>query len=500
MAINFREIPGFVQEGRRQDVCSKASCVIEVITQIAVRVLFIAANILMAAAAFPVTFHGVMIPIVAIGATTLSGFFFPDALAVRRPVFGALPPLIRPVRMLAQGGLPIGYPENCPRGYMREGQNCALNSSAHILDSIPLIAAWLRNPITQQTDLPTFLNVLAGYDAKPDLLAQFNAFVNAQPQPRLPVVTMFRDFMSEYQPPQNQAVDFRRIKRVFEDLLILQKPFSEFFKANDDAIRAHQMVSAGNSQNLRIALSQVSAIIDPSSHVQIDAAEALRLVLDVLPDHFKTRIETTRLMNEAGLPPIAEPPPPKEERVPFLTLALDPSHPHKGLQELLEDHCNNTNNEPARYKGNDGAMHEYPVESEIVKFIDPPPFLFLHLKRFSSEKPPISWWSRFLPSLFPPLQWRAVKIDTPVINPERISVTLKNGRVCQYELKSFLNHLGKDGSGHYTSSQILNGNKFRMNDTQVSMVDPAHPEQWDEDLRHAYFLCYLPVENQAPVR
>ena len=50
--------------------------VAEIIVQVAVRVMFIAACILMTAAAFPVSSHIVVIPIAALGSTWLSRTFY----------------------------------------------------------------------------------------------------------------------------------------------------------------------------------------------------------------------------------------------------------------------------------------------------------------------------------------------------------------------------------------------------------------------------------------
>ena len=60
----------------RSRYLDSAALIAEVIVQIAVRVMFVAACILMAAAAFPLSFHVVVIPIVALGSTWLSSTFY----------------------------------------------------------------------------------------------------------------------------------------------------------------------------------------------------------------------------------------------------------------------------------------------------------------------------------------------------------------------------------------------------------------------------------------
>lgn len=490
MAGNIQAVPGWFQRVWQSDLIFKATQLTEVITQIAVRALFIAANVLMAAAAVPMSLHGVVVTVVAIGSTALAGFFFPNFTILQGPLFGLMKPLVLPVRLPANGEIPAGYPENGPRGFIREGQNCALNASAQVLDSAPQIAQWLRNPISQDIDMPAFLNFLAEYDVRPHLVAQFTAHVDAQPHPQMPIPTMFDQFLQNYQPPEADRDAFAAFKGTFENLRILHGPFSEFYRAKDAAVHARQMVSQGNSQNLRLAASQASVLIDPSSRVQLDAVEFLELVYGILPNRLKTRIETVRHMNTAGLPAIAEPPLPKEDRVPFISVALNPDRPNASLPELINGHCNNTRNEPAKYTGVDGVRREYPVERETVSFLEASPGIGFQIMRFEHEKPAVSWLSRWLPWVFPPQLGRAVKRESPVEIPERMTITLKNGQVCNYQLTSFLNHHGSYGGGHYTSAETVDNHKYMMDDTLVTLVDPAHPEQWNQALRQAYFVWY----------
>lgn len=491
-------IGGVARVGIQPNLCSRLYELAEAIAQIAVKILFVTASILMAASAFPITWHAIVIPVVAIGTSVLAGFFYPQPNPIQGALFGLLPPLVRPVQALANGELPADFPADAPRGFQNRGtQNCAFNSMADLLECEPELAHFNRHPLTDDIDLPGFRNFLAGYNPPAHLVAQFDAYVAAAAAPHPPIPTMFATFIDAYQPPIGDHNAVNAIRSTYHNLRLVQRPFSEFYRAYDEAVAARQAHSRGNAQNLRVALNQVTALVDPSPHHQMDVSEAMGPYLDLLPDPLKAKVRTTYHFNTAGLPDMLEVPQPKEERVGYFSLPIKGNN----LNELFHSYCNGTEHEPQRYFGVDGKRHDYPVDRVTVRLLEPPPALRFHIKRFGFEMPPVSWYSRWFPKLFPPLGARGIKLDPPIDFPPEYTLTLENGQVHKYRLAAFINHHGTTpGGGHYTDARIVGGNKYLKSDEEVTLVTPEHQGVWDERLQHAYFLDYLlvPPEPAAP--
>lgn len=500
MAGNVQAIPRIPQRGAQSNFYTEIYQYAEAITRIAVKILFITGSILMTGAVLPITWHAIAIPVVAMGTTVLAGFFYPLPNPIRGPLFPQLPPLVRPVQV-GNGALPAHFPADSPRGLHNAGQNCAFNSMAHFLESDPEIADWIRHPLMDNIDLPGFQNFLAQYNPQPHLVHEFNEFVGRAPVPRPPIPTLFTQFLEAYIPPAADRASYDAIRGTYRDLRLLQGSFSAFFRANDTAVEGRQAISRANSQNLRLALNRVTPAVDPSPHIQMDVREAVGPLLDVLPDHLKAKIETTYHYNEdvTRLHPMREEPRAVvEERTGYFSLPINGQGPIP-LQTLFESYCNDNEGRPTgqntpKFHDINGVRREYPVDRVTVSLLEAPPALHFHIKRFSHEKPPVSWWSQWFPRIFPPLEWRAIKLETLINCPEELTVTLKNGEVSRYRLTSFVNHYGANcNSGHYTAGRVINGHKFSMSDTEVTL-DPAN---WDEQLQHAYLLCYVRVPNPA---
>jgi len=488
---------------RRIDYCARVKEIALVVAQTAIRVLFILASLLATAAAFPVSFHVIALPIIAMSSTTLAGFFFPDPTLVARPYFPPLPPLLRPAPPLPlPGQIPAVIPQEAPRGLINISQNCGFNSSVHFLESDPITARWLRNLLPANMDMPAFENFLAGYDPKPRLVADFRAFAAANPNPPRPVREVFREFVDRYVPPIADFSAYRKIQEAFQHLQALHEPFSNFFAAYDVALRDNQEVIGGNSQALRLALHGISTI-PASEHVQVDAPEPLTYILDLLPDAQKMRIEEAYRYKTAGLPAIAGLPDArsrKEERTNFLTLEFkENEETPTTLDRMFNYYCDHDMEaaDPIRYTGVDGQQHRYTPEHANRRFLEAPPALRFQIKRFYNVPPPKTWYSRIAPSWFPGQSWTMVKKDIPVEIPPDFQITLPNGERRRYQLVSFINHHGSSiASGHYTAARIVNGRKYFMSDRTVTQPDQA---AWDERLRKAYVVCYLPIPEPAPV-
>jgi len=445
--------------------CSKLKQLAEIILQLAIRVLFVGGTILLTAAVFPTACHAIVIPTVGFSATLLSAFFFPqENLAI--PYFGLLDPLIRPIPPYAQGQMPSDMPLNAPRGLINTGNNCPFNSLIQFLEVDPLVAHWFRHPLTAEMDMAAFQQFLAGYHPPDQLVADFVTYAAAQRPPR-PIPAMFREFLQNDQPPPEHLPQIRKLRETYEHLLILQRPYSELLAAYDQALRGNLAVVSADSQALRLALNQITPLIIPAGPVQIDASEAMRYILDILPDDYKMRIETTYYPNTNGRSPLAQPMVPKEERVGFLTLEFFDDDPAPTLEKLCDYYADHGNNGSYKALGTDGAVYEYPLDRCTVRFLEFPPTLRFHIKRFT---PAIA------------------KNDTPIQVPPELQVTLANGERKKYRLASSIHHAGTVHGGHYTS--FKEDGRYWMDDSRISFVDST---TWDEHLRETYVLCYLPV-------
>ncbi|MBX7065877.1 MAG: ubiquitin carboxyl-terminal hydrolase [Parachlamydiales bacterium] len=479
------------------DCCSMMLYVAEAVVQVAVRSIFIFANILMTAALLPVAWHWIALPLVAVGSTSMAAFFFPS-FQVLAPS-GDRIPVPRPVPMPANGLYPEHYPLGSPVGYRRLGQNCAFNSIAHFFDSDPQVSEWVRRPaVADGIDLPGFIQFLNRHRPPAEMIAEFQQYVAAQPHVRPTIPVLFSQFLAQYQPPAPIQAEVRRVRGIFQ---LFQNILPNFFRANDEAIGARRAVSQGRSEFLRAGMSAILGTIPASNFEQTDAAEIARGLLDFAPDAMKPLVRRTYNYNMDGLPAMAEARLPRQERETLLTLPLDRTTPAgTPLQTLYERFLRNTAVEPQRYMGVDGQPHEYPVTEVVAEFIEPPPVLRFQLNRFTHEQPIPSLLSRWFPSVFPPIGWRGVKLDTQIQFPEEFAITLADGRISRYRLASFVTHDGTFSSGHYTSGEIRGGQKFLHNDSHVTHVATQEAQEyWNAQLQSAYLVCYVPAPD-APAQ
>lgn len=495
MSGNVQAVGRNPQVGAQGAFCSKLYEAAEAIAKIAIRVLFVVANLLMTAALFPISWHAIVIPFVAIGSVALAGFFFPHAGRALGERFPHPGPLIRPVRTDAP--MPENFTEHAPVGYVRQGQNCAFNAAAHVLDSEPQIAEWLRNPIPEEIDLAGFQNFLNDYNPSPNFVQRFNEYVAEHP--RQPIPALFTQFLQQYleryAPQGEERGNYFSIQDAFRNMTALHRSLSEFYRANDEALQARQAVSMGNSLNLRVAVSRVSQEIRSDPHQQVDADELIKAILNMLPNRFKIHMQESCHMLDPQMP---NPPLPRREPpAGLIPLDLNLNDLPFTLERLLQHHCNDERVEPVRR----GEAY-YQVERISREFVEPPSALRFHIRRFSQEWATTEMsWGEWLRSFFKtpeprPRQLQFRKNDTPVECPEEFSIRLQNGEERRYRLASFLNHHGNSGGGHYTSAEIRDGRKYLEDDTVVTLVESqADHERWNDWLSHSYLLCYLPVQN-----
>lgn len=487
MAGPIKSLPAFLPKESQLGFCSKLKQLVQLIVQTAVRILFIAISILIAAAAFPVSFHAVLLPVVAFSSAVLAAFFFPETKPIA-PYFDSSS-LMRPIGAQAPMQIAAELPADMPRGIPNTGNNCQLNVVFQILKSVPQIADWLRHPpIRPDMTLNQFQHLLAQYNAPPALITDFVAHVAGQHPP----YSIPEMFANQYIPPVLHVIAFGKLRETFNHIMILQRPFFDFLMAYDQAVARNERVIAADSHNLRFALHQISPSIDPD-HVQIDAAETLTPILDALPPHLKLRVSETYQFDTTGQPALADLPrgftEPQAHRHGFITLHLPKDRPVLRLTELLQEYLQS--HERIEKRSVDGKNRGYPAVCRR-QFLEAPPFLIFQIKRFYCEDAPSSKLSYLFSWLWPKLPSGIVtKREDPVEVPTEITIPLASGEQRRYRLVIIGDHHGATReSGHYTASEDVNGQKYIMSDEQVTPVDQA---AWDAYRSQAYLPVYLPV-------
>ncbi len=481
-----------IQPIRTQSFCSSFSRVAEVVIQTAIRVIFVIGSILATAAAFPLSWHSFTIPAAGFAAAILAGFFFPEPKAVSGPYFQSDQPLISQTAPT----------DGAPRLLKNAGNNCAFNSIVHFMECDPELARWWRTPLTPQIDLETFIAFLNTYEPPERLIEDFRAYHQAQEDAARPIPDQFSAFLAEYQPPEEDRIKVNEIRTNYDNLRKLQGPFSRFFRAMDRAVQEGQAVCRGSSQALRLALNQVTDMVDPSPRVQMDAAELLTYICEVLPPSMQNHVEVEHHLDTRGFPNIdpGEPPVRQQKLETILNLPMQ-NEPSQNLNHLLEQYCDSSNVEMSvKRKDVEGNVHNYPVSKEINSFLEPPRALRIQLRRFQFIPEVQSFWSSWFPKIFPPIPAHTVKITHPVEIPEILSIQAKNGQVQRYQLAGYILHIGNTPrSGHYTAGCTRDGRRFIMNDDHEAILveDEASRARWQDEVSRAYMLSYLPIEDPA---
>lgn len=474
----------------------------EIIFQIAFRIFFVMSNVLMGSALFPLTWHWLTLPMIALGSSSLAAFFFPHTRLLaecwQRMEIG---------QSLHRPGLrrqwPQNYPDESPVGYTnRTVADCAFNATAHLFDSNPQLSQWFRRSFGEGMSDQDFCAFLEGYDFPRGVIAaQFRAFLNDLPAEdrELPIQNLFSRFLDQPEWRDSQ------IKAIFDAHAVLR----QFYLQNDQAVAQRTSVSSGNSNTLRVALSRVNALID-HENVQTSADYIGTAVLDyMMPRSMRASLEKTVVFDLALVPPMRDPVPPVSEIVGLIPLGIDRDDPHPQLEGLIDRTFNCSQGiEDRVYEDINGVPRPYRVLREETRFVESPPALHFWIKRFTYERAPTGWYNQILTYMyekFPkfskmcfqnPIGYREIKIDTPVECPQEIRVPMRNGTHCRYRLASFVTHTGGDNRGHYTSGEIRAGRKFIENDASVTLVEnQAHRRDWNDQLSQAYLLCYLKVED-----
>ncbi len=275
----------------------------------------------------------------------------------------------------------------------------------------------------------------------------------------------------------------------------LLKAYADFLAGYDQALRENRTPVDG-TQNLRLALSQLTPSISPSESHQEDAPEILTQILDILPNEYKAKVEQA-IRYAVGDHPMfgfADGTSIKEDRIGYFTLELKEEMQSARLEELFAHFCDFDVEHPPNYnvetngvlcRSAGGEPRRYRPEHTKIRFLEAPPALFFQIKRFYHYD---GRFSSVLPNFLLP---GAVKREVPVEVPEELTIDVAGGTKRKYRLSTYVNQWGPTTeSGHYTAAGIKNGQKYFMDDQSVTLADQA---SWDARARQAYLLCYVPV-------
>jgi ubiquitin C-terminal hydrolase len=308
--------------------------------------------------------------------------------------------------------VPSRLDETAPRGIVNHGNNCWLNADLQLFESDPFIRLWLREAEAEER-----------------------------------VVCAFQ----------------------------------KFFAAYDDAVKTNRAVTMASSQRLRREIGRENLLIhtpeNPQFNRQEDAHEGIQFFLNRLPDHQKIHFENRLHYRTDGLPPIEGHPDGiriRGERSWGVELAIQGDAPD--LRRMIEAHCNEAiENEPGvELRGIDGAVRRYPCHRIERRIVQEPPMLRITLKRFSYERGPETWMSRFFSA---PPPGCIVKRDASIAIPLQMPLPLANGESPLYRLKAFVCHSGETpNSGHYTAYCRRGEQWYWANDTLIVPVDRQRVE------------------------
>ncbi len=412
------------------------------IVNLAIQILFAGALIYTAWVLAPASLHCIVVPISTIGSVFLNAFLFATPGPSPQPL---LPP-----------GAPRGLVN--PKGW----NNCAINSVIQFLEADPAIARFLRSLPTDETDLETFGRFVELYHPPDGLWNEFTAQYQRMKEPP-PVRRAFFDFMKTVAPS-----DFRETIEKIEQYGNAHQNLLSVYDKSDEPVHG--------SQEVRGALHRANRAIDPD-HDQIDALEIQNTISRILPPNLQMRVQRSYHYKMEGLPPIK-----KEVGAPGILregtifLGLDPKDRSPDFHQMLAFYFTNDAMEPRNMEDVDGNIRPYPIDRIETRFLEHPHALYIGINRFAIE------------------EGVGVKITTPIDIPPEIEVPLIHGKMERYRLAGFVHHQGETPkNGHYISGKIVDGYKYILNDSKVSL---AKEQEWNDRLREAYLFCYLPIEAQ----
>lgn len=428
---------------------SKVLYVAKVIVQIVARIIFVIGSLVVAAAALPVEWFAIGLPIAALVSAVVSYNFFGDAAPSA--------PQAIPVQSAAVEPLP----KDAPLGIINTSNNCAFNSLVHFWESSPEIADWIRKPLSAQ-----------------DVCQQ--VIEEARLDPTIDL-TALQDSIEKSEAPASSKIAYFVTRH--RKILSTHDAFQIFWKSYSTAVEKGVRQVEG-SQKLREALHQIDPKISISERVQEDASECFTHLLDLLPANKKLSWKISRFYDLTPFTDAANRPDSdhrdNEEVVPYIPLSMEQDGSEAlHIQKMLDHELDKKEaGVEANITGKDGVATPCKNIRTKLELLNAPPALYLQIKRFDSKVPEGK------------SEATITKNETPVEAP--LVLKIKVGGVEKiYQLSSFVHHSGSTpSSGHYRAGRLIDGKRYLLDDERVTLDDPA----WERLLQQAYLLCYVPVQ------
>lgn len=478
--------------------------------------------------ALPLSVSAVVLPSAIVGSVFLSAFFFlPDprrALLQDRdlPLLTLEKPL---VSILSRPSSPL--PPDAPRGIVPDGAaNCWIRAAVQLLATDRFLMELLGVPGVEE---PPALEIgPAALPAEPEVLHSANLSSHGERE-----IAESESNSQISLPSPSQALGEPDP----------QLPFRNFFCAYAQAkTQATRVVDAreGSSQELRLHLSRLKpSTISPNGREE-DAAEVIEFLSEQFSadPRFQSPAQLSFYYSPHGSPLIrgAEESADgnffvvREEgnsslgRYILVKLPLvegpDPIVLPISLQEVFDAFFIDALEPQFTPRvGIDGNPHFYQRVRKETAYLEAPSSLYIQVGRFvappavlgskSPSQPPtaISWWSAlqsrvsswlFSPPPNPLAGWRGIKREDPVDVPDQLRLTLADGSLRQYQLKGFIEHVGRNlHYGHYKAYVLSEaGAWYECDDERIS---PVNPEQLPR--QQAYLLRYelVPPLEDGPV-
>jgi hypothetical protein len=242
-----------------------------------------------------------------------------------------------------------------------------------------------------------------------------------------------------------------------EAYLILLNEWNQFY--------VKQREGQGDSQNLRLAFSLLTDLISRDPGKSDDPTVAFPILCDLLPPEMKVETVHNRTWNGLGVRSTQSP----RNEMGYISLAF----PKEGgdvasdIESMLAHHFD----PPAGDQKLRVDKVEHTLEKEELRYVEAPPALWLHLKRFNREE--------------------NNKISSAVAVPDIAHVPLSDGSVANFELDGFIVHFGNSRKdGHYIAYIRVNSTWYEMNDAKVS---PISSDALAKAKSNAYFIHYSPT-------
>lgn len=480
---------------------------LQIITQIAIRTLFVLGAILMVASSFPLSFLPVVLPITAIGSAFLAAFFF-QPQAETPPSFSKDPrtPLFHPVaRAYLEGPsqMPSSLSVDAPRGIDRKGtNNCCMSVVAQELVSEPRIRQWVAEEVRRLRADSVLMQNLQSYYTR---IARQQILHSSGNKREIGAASQIEDLP----PIQNPLSAEQQAVFLLDD----------FFRRYQDSMRNQgTLVSSFDPQQMRTVAHRLPGPeIRASSFCQEDASEVWSKFLQILPAEHKIVYEEIRTYGCADLPKPLDYPhcgshfstAPRSDMATFFSLSMreEAIDLEDSIPEMLKRFCKRksffgfeTKIRRSAIQGSSAVEVEYPLIEEQIRLRQAPPAFRFLIKRMARVRPDsIFTHIPFLSSLFPSLQETSIKLETRIRVPSVLNLreilpadSLPGEGSFVYQLTGFFPHIGESmDAGHYIYYRKINNHYYKIDDERVM---PLSREEWLKEAQTGYGFTYLRVD------